>query len=86
MNLMPLIIGGGLLAGGYFLFATEAGQDLIASITNPQQKEEREKWKDPFKYLSPATADAWNPESKMYKDIQKRIYKKSQLIQDYYDY
>ena len=85
--LLPLIIGGGLLAGGYFIFGTDAGRDLMESIMNPSEKEERKKkWADPFKYLSPKTADAWDHESKAYGDIQKRIYKKYQSINDYYDY
>ena len=84
MNWTPIIIGGGLLAGGYFLFATEAGQELLASFTGP--KEERKKWENPFKYLTAETADAWDPKSKRYGDIQKRIYKKYQSINDYYDY
>lgn len=82
---MPIVVGGALLAGGYFLFATEAGQELLASFTNPKQ-EERKKWENPFKYLTPETADAWDPKSKRYGDIQKRIYKKYQSINDYYDY
>ena len=83
---MPLLIGGGLLAGGYFIFGTDAGRDLMESIMDPEKEERKKKWADPFKYLSPETADAWNPKSKQYKDIQKRIYKKYQNIGEYLDY
>ena len=78
-----VLIGGGLLLGGYFLFATEAGKDFLDSIFN--KTSDTKKWDDPFKYLTPATAGAWNPKSKMYGDIQKRIKKKYQTIDDYYD-
>ena len=84
MNWTPIIIGGGLLGGAYFLFGTDAGRDFMESITNPKS-EDTKKWENPFKYLKPETAEAWNPQSKMYKDIQKRIYKKYQSVQDYLD-
>ncbi len=79
-----VLIGGGLLLGGYFLFATEAGQDFMDSILN-RTTSDRKKWEDPFRYLTPATAGAWNPKSKMYGDIQKRIHKKYQTIDELYD-
>ena len=84
MNLTPILIGGGLLAGGYFLFFTDAGKNLIASITGGGPSDV-EKWDNPFKYLTPATAGAWNPKSKMYQDIQKRIKKKYQTIDELYE-
>ena len=83
MNWMPILIGGGLLAGGYFLFATDAGKDFLDSILN-RRESGGGKWEDPFKYLTPDTADAWNPKSKMYKDIQRRIGKNYSTVDDLY--
>jgi hypothetical protein len=84
MNWMPLLIGGGLLAGGYFLFFTREGKDMLDSILN-RESPNTKKWEDPFKYLTPATADAWNPKSKMYKDIQTRIGKNYSTIDELYE-
>lgn len=83
MQILPIILGVAALGAGYFLFFTKEGKELIASFTNGST-DDRKKWDDPFKYLTPETAGAWNPKSKMYQDIQKRIGKNYSTVDDYY--
>lgn len=69
--ILPVVVLGGLGLGGFFLFATPQGQRMLSSITSGLSG-----YDDPFKYYTEDTADAWDPDSKMYKKIQKRIWDK----------
>lgn len=69
--LLPVLAIGGIAAGGFYLFAMPEGRRMLESI-----KAGIGGYDDPFKYATEENADAWDPSSKMYKDIQKRIWSK----------
>ena len=78
---MPIILLGGAGLGAYYLFFTDTGKDLIASLTKGggldfegiSKSAVDAGYDDPFKYMTGSKAKAWDPESDLYKDIQKRI-------------
>ena len=68
--LLPLVVVGGLAAGGFFLFATPEGRRMMGSITSSISG-----YDDPFKYYE-GNEEAFEAGSDAWKKIQKRIYEK----------